>query len=225
VGQIKKDSPGNARLPVNITMPQMIYLALCNGNDAAACAILEECTSLLSETGDRLVSSLVFNMLHDIIMLLKLENPSILLNINVPRYEGSRQEDLFKKEFPGCFRQIAERIRSNKEDSITAFGRKILEYINEYLYDPELYSAMVLDHFDISQPTLQKLMKIVTGQTFLVYVETRRLTRAYEMLQAGNCTIQEVAAQCGFSKADSFYKAFKRSYGFPPSDILNRRGV
>jgi AraC-like DNA-binding protein len=225
VGRIKENSPGGARLPVNINMPQMVYLALYNGNDAAACAILEECVSLLPETGDHLVSGLIFNMLHDIVMLLKLENPSILLNINVPRYEGSRREDLFKKDFPGCFRQIAERIRSNREDSITAFGRRILDYINENLYDPELYSAMVLDHFDISQPTLQKLMKIVTGQTFLVYVETQRLTRAYEMLQEGNRTIQEVAAQCGFSKADSFYKAFKRTYGFPPSDILNRRPV
>jgi AraC-like DNA-binding protein len=225
VGQVKEDSPAIVRLPININMIQMIYLALCNGNDAAACAILEECASLLSETEDHLVSGLVFNMLHDIIMLLKLENSSVLLNINVPRYEGSRQEDLFKKDFPGCFRQIAERIRNKREDNITAFGRKILDYINEYLYNPELYSTMVLDHFDISQPTLQKLMKIVTGQTFLVYVETRRLTKAYEMLQMGNHTIQEVAVQCGFSKADSFYKAFKRTYGFPPSDILNRRVV
>jgi AraC-like DNA-binding protein len=223
VGQMKDDPPGRAQLPLNIYTPQMIYLALCNGNDAAACAILEECMPLLSETGG-LVSGLVFNMLHDVIMLLKLENPSILLNINAPRYEGSRREDLFKKDFPGCFRQIAEKIRSNREDRITAFGRKILDYINEYLYDPELYSTVVLDHFDISQPTLQKLMKIVTGQTFLVYVETQRLTRAYEMLQTGKGTIQEVAAQCGFSKSDSFYKAFKRTYGFPPSDILNRRG-
>jgi AraC-like DNA-binding protein len=223
VGQMRDDPPGRARLPVNINMPQMIYIALCNGNDAAACAILEECVPLVLEIEDRLVSGLVFNMLHDVIMLLKLENPSILLNINAPRYEGNRQEDLFKKDFPGCFRQIAERIRGSREDSITAFGRKILDYINEYLYDPELYSTMVLDHFDISQPTLQKLMKIVTGQTFLVYVETQRLTKAYEMLQAGKGTIQEVAAQCGFSKADSFYKAFKRTYGFPPSDILNRR--
>jgi AraC-like DNA-binding protein len=224
-GQIKEGSPGIARLPININIPQMIYLALCNGNDAAACAILEECVSLLLETEDHLVSGLVFNMLHDIIILLKLENPSVLVNINVPRYEGNRQEDLFKKDFPGCFRQIAERIRNKREDNITAFGRKILDYINEYLYNPELYSTMVLDHFDISQPTLQKLMKIVTGKTFLVYVETRRLTKAYEMLQTGNHTIQEVAAQCGFSKADSFYKAFKRTYGFPPSDILNRRVV
>jgi AraC-like DNA-binding protein len=218
----KKNSPGSVRLPVNINMPQIIYLSLCNGNDTAACAILEECVSLFSETEDHLVSGLVFNMVHDIIMLLKLENPSVLINIDVPCYEGSRQEDLFKKDFPCCFHQIAEKIRNNREDSITAFGRKILDYINEYLYDPELYSAMVLDHFDISQPTLQKLMKIVTGQTFLVYVETRRLTKAYEMLLAGNHSIQEVAAQCGFSKADSFYKAFKRTYGFPPSDILNR---
>jgi AraC-like DNA-binding protein len=78
---------------------------------------------------------------------------------------------------------------------------------------------MAADHFSISPPTLQKMVKSITGQTFLVYVEKQRLRMAYEMLSGGDHTIQETAAECGFANANSFYKAFKRVYGYPPSNI------
>jgi AraC-like DNA-binding protein len=109
----------------------------------------------------------------------------------------------------------------NKEEKAIQFGRQILDYIGQNLYNPELYSTMVLDHFNISQPTLQKLVKQVSGHTYLSYVETRRLTKARELLAEGGYTIQEVSVQCGFSNTNSFYKAFKRFYGFPPRDIKN----
>jgi AraC-like DNA-binding protein len=227
VGQIKDTAGGVVRLPFSIGIPQMIHNALCRGNDSAACAILEESleeSSSFQATEDYyLLSALIYNMLHDMIVLLKLENPVLLQDVTIPQHERGHEDDLFTKQFPDCFRLIAQKFRSTKEDNYTSFGRKILDYINEQLYNPELYSTMVLDHFNISQPTLQKLMKIITGQTFLVYVETRRLEKARQILSDGAYSIQEVAAQCGFSKTDSFYKAFKRTYGFPPSVMLHKK--
>jgi AraC-like DNA-binding protein len=226
VEQIKDIPPDNIQLPLSITMLEMIYNSLNNANDATACSILHDCAALLpelSESKDELISSIIHSRLSNMVMQLKLENPAILSDINIPAYvQGSRQ-NLFEIQFPECFRRICERMRNQSQSSITKFGQNIIDYINEHIYDPDLYITMVSDHFNISPPTLQKLVKKIAGQTFLVYVETQRLTRAYEMLQEGNHTIQQVAAQCGFSKADSFYKAFKRTYGFPPSDILNRR--
>jgi AraC-like DNA-binding protein len=227
VERIKDIPVDNIQLPLNITMLEMIYNSLNNANDASACSILRDCAALLSESPeseDDLISNIIHNRLSNMVMQLKLENPAVLFDINIPVYvQGSRQ-DLFERQFPECFRQICERIRNQSQNSITRFGQEIIDYINKHLYDPELYITMISDHFNISPPTLQKLVKRISGQTFLVYVETQRLTKAYGMLQAGNRTIQEVAAQCGFSKTDSFYKAFKRTYGFPPSGVLNRGG-
>ena len=223
VQRIKDTASGDAQLPVNIGMSQMIYNALCNGNAPTACAILEECTASLEADENYLLPALVFNMLHDMIILLKLENPDLLSDINIPRYERGNEDELFKKQFPECFSQIAQRIRNSREDSFNSFGRKVIDYINEHLYNPELYSTMVLDHFNISQPTLQKLMKIITSRTFLVYVETRRLEKAMQMLSVGGYSVQEISSSCGFSKTDSFYKAFKRTYGFAPSSMLHEK--
>jgi AraC-like DNA-binding protein len=228
VERIKDIPEDNIQLPLNITMLEMIYNSLINANDATACSILRDCVAPLLESPepeDGLISNIIHNRLSNMVMQLKLENPAALFDINIPAYVQGNRRDLFDRQFPECFRQICERIRSQSQNSITQFGQEIIDYINEHLYDPELYITLISDHFNISPPTLQKLVKKISGQTFLVYVETQRLTKAYEMLQAGKGTIQDVAAQCGFSKADSFYKAFKRTYGFPPSDILNRRMV
>jgi AraC family L-rhamnose operon transcriptional activator RhaR len=80
---------------------------------------------------------------------------------------------------------------------------------------------MVSDHFHISAPSIQKLVKKASGQTFLAYVESRRLRRAYEILARGEHGIGETAGLCGFSYASSFNRAFKRVYGFSPGRILN----
>ena len=217
-----KNAADYSGLPINIGIPQMIYNALISGNDTMACAILHECFASLPLSNNNLLPALVFNMLHDMIVLLKLENSELLKDVNIPQYKRGNEYDLFINQFPDSFRQIAKKIKTRKEDDINFLGRKVLDYINERLYDPKLYSVMVMDHFNISQPTLQKLMKIATGKTFLVYVETKRLEKAMHMILERNHTIQEISGQCGFSKTDSFYKAFKKTYGYAPSDTIKK---
>jgi AraC-like DNA-binding protein len=168
---------------------------------------------------DMFLIDVVSSLLHNMLILLKRENPAILINEEIPQYIRGREEDLINSQYPECFHRIGALIRQNREQSVTQFSGRILDYINQNLYNPNLYSAMVQDHFNISQPTLQKLIKELTGNTFLSYVETHRLTRAKELLSEGTYTVREVSEKCGFSNTNSFYKAFRRFYGFPPSDI------
>jgi AraC-like DNA-binding protein len=219
VGQIKNIAQSKYRIPVNISMLQMIHNALSNGNDTTACNILAECIADMPEDGDQFISGVVFNLLRDMLILLKTENQAVLVNEEIPRYVRGEDKNLFEKQFPECFRRIGGLIRKNKEESAFQFGKQIMDFINQNLYKPELYSTMVLEHFNISQPTLQKFIKQVSGRTYLSYVETRRLSKARELLAEGGHTIQEVSVKCGFSNANSFYKAFRKFYGFPPSDI------
>ncbi len=155
------------------------------------------------------------------LVILKIENPSILINEEIPQHIRGREDDLFTNQLPECFHRIGKLVRQRREESISRFGEKILDFINRNLFNPGLYSVMVQDHFNISQPTLQKLIKQVTGHTFLSYVENNRLARAKELLSEGIFTNQDITEKCGFSNTNSFYKAFKRVYGFPPSDIKN----
>jgi AraC-like DNA-binding protein len=217
------DSSQKIHLPLNIAMTEIMYSALCGGDDVTACTILKECAESLAEMKDPFVFEHVSSMLSTMITQLKLENPSILFNVSVPVYIHGKSDEIFGEIFPACFRQICQYIKAHKEKNINKFGREILEFIDRHLYDPQLYIAMVLDRFNISQPTLQKIVKNLSGQTFFSYVEKHRLNKAYDMLLNEQRSIKEVAGECGFSNTNSFYKAFKHHYGFSPNQIKNGR--
>ena len=217
------DIPGeNIQLPLGITTLELIYNNLNDANDEIACSILLECSALLPNSEDDLIPAIIHSRLSNMLMQMKLENHTVLFDIDIPVYIRENRREIFEKQFPECFRLICERIRNRRQNSITTFGQEIVDFINDHLYDPNLYITMIADHFNISPPTLQKLMKKISDQTFMVYIENQRLLRAHEMLMTGSYSIQEVAAQCGFAKADSFYKAFKRTYGFAPSKTINK---
>jgi transcriptional regulator GlxA family with amidase domain len=43
------------------------------------------------------------------------------------------------------------------------------------------------------------------------------------MLVPGAHTMAEIARETGFSNINSFYKAFKRVYGFPPGKVAKKK--
>jgi AraC-like DNA-binding protein len=82
---------------------------------------------------------------------------------------------------------------------------------------------MVAEHFNISKPTLQNVVKNLTGETVSSYIENKRLKKAWELLTAGCSTLADVAKESGFASLNSFYKTFKRVYGFPPGKAAKNK--
>jgi AraC-like DNA-binding protein len=187
-----------------------IRKALISGDEAMSLTILRDCVSALPKTEDPLIAGLLARMLSAMIRDI---NP----REETPEYVPGSQEEIFGRYYPDCFTRICESVRVHKEKDISALGRKVLAYINEHLYDPNLYITMVADHFNISAPTLQKLVKQCAGQTFQNYVEKGRLEHACELLLNSTDTITHIASACGFSNSTSFNRSFNRIYGFPPS--------
>jgi AraC-like DNA-binding protein len=206
---------------IRIRMLDKIREGLESGNDAAACVILQESAATLPEREDPSISILLADMFSGMIKELRNRYPELLGGIEVPAYTYGTQSVFFRQVLPDCFVDIGGRIRKHREKVISKSEQEILDFINGHICDPELYVNMVSDHFHISAPSIQKLVKKASGQTFLAYVENRRLRRAYEILARGEHSIRETAELCGFSYASSFNRAFKRVYGFSPGRILN----
>jgi AraC-like DNA-binding protein len=209
--------------PMVIGMLQMIYNSIKGGNDKAASAVLEETLSQISISGDTVLSEMIYTQLLNLVTLIKMENPSSLSGINIPVFVWDKREDLYKKEFPDCFAKICGIIRKNRAKSISRLGKDILNYINERIQDPLLYIPTIADHFNISKPTLQKVIKNLTGETVSSYIERKRLKKAWELLSGAYSTLADVAKESGFSSINSFYKTFKRVYGFPPGKAVKNK--
>ena len=205
--------------PLLIAMLQMIYDSIKSGNEKAACTILQETLSEIPMVNDSALSELIYTMLSNLILLIKMENSSSLASINIPVFAWDQWETLFSKEFPDCITKICKILRGNKERNITKFGKLILDYINDHFDDPQMYIPAISEHFNISNPTLQKIIKNLTGETVSTYIEKIRLKKAWEILTTNSYTLAETAKMSGFTNTNSFYKTFKRVYGFSPGKV------
>ncbi len=216
--QISEINYRRNHLPLSVASAQIIYGAFNNGNSEVALSALQDCLGSMP-WDDFIAVKHTYNMINNLIVHLKLEYPTTLHKVIVPSLKPENQGEVFLEQLPKCFVQICENIASWHQGGTGAFARQVIDYINSNIYNPDICVDMVANHFGISAPTLQKITRSVTGQTFFSYVEEERLARAYQLLTEDRLPVRDVASICGFANANSFYKAFKRKYSISPNSL------
>jgi AraC-like DNA-binding protein len=114
---------------------------------------------------------------------------------------------------------ICTYIKSNKARQETRLAASLVSYIDENIPNPMLNLSTVSSHFALSDRRIQNLIHEATAKTFFEYVNEKRMKMAYTLLSESAIPVNDIAAKCGFSLPNSFYKAFKRYFGFPPRDL------
>ena len=74
-----------------------------------------------------------------------------------------------------------------------------------------------------SQFHFQRKFSDYIGDTVSGYIRYRRLNKAAQRLQATNQSITDIAFSSGYGTSEAFTKAFKRSFGMPPSELKKRK--
>lgn len=147
-------------------------------------------------------------MIGHMLAQIKLEYPAELFRVVVPALDTSNLEHLYRVELPECFHQICQTLLDSRTPD-NDLPAAVLRFIHENLFSVDMCTTFVADHFGISKPNLQKILKNATGVTFSVFVSTQRMDRAYQLMQEPGVSVQKVAELCGFSSPNSFYKAFR----------------
>jgi AraC-like DNA-binding protein len=107
-----------------------------------------------------------------------------------------------------------DRAHKQKEAALTA---SLMASIDRNLSNPMLCLAGVASEFGLSETSTGKLVKKHTGKSFFEYVDQNRMKKAYALLAESEMPVNDVAQKCGFALVNSFYKSFKRHFGFPPT--------
>ena len=81
------------------------------------------------------------------------------------------------------------------------------------------FDNVTAEQFKISKKYLSQFLKEQTGKSYTEYVEELRLDHAMQLLRTTDLNITDIAEQCGFSTANTFYKAFRRKYQLSPSAV------
>ncbi len=97
---------------------------------------------------------------------------------------------------------------------------KVRRFIERELHNFDLGPAMIAAHLGLSRSTLYRLFTESGG--VLAYIRDRRLMRAMRILVRGEggrpLRISQLAYTVGFSDDKTFRRAFRRRFGFIPSE-------
>ena len=202
-------------MPLTYQDMTSLYTLINAANYNACMLVIEGCAEKLKNKDIEIIRH-TYYQLHNLLAQIRLENPVLLKDLLLPAFDAK----LGMRPLQDALLQICTRLTGEKEETTMQYARTVLEYVNEHIYDKDLYLQSVAAHFGISAPTLQKLMRIAAQNTFAAYVEEKRLAYAFELLSNQNLTVNSVSNQCGFASVNTFYKAFKRKYGISPQSAV-----
>jgi two-component system response regulator YesN len=113
-------------------------------------------------------------------------------------------------------RQVIDYVRSAEEKVYDQHMKKIIDFIDENMYSPELSLKMISDHFNYTSAYISRLFKKYNEKNFIDYVSEHRIEKAKLLLKDTDMPIHTISEETGFYNDTSFRRLFKRITGFSP---------
>ncbi|WP_430811109.1 helix-turn-helix domain-containing protein [Carboxylicivirga sp. 1411-1] len=104
------------------------------------------------------------------------------------------------------------------------FLQKVIKHIEDNLQNP-LFSAKTLaTNLNMSQPSLYRKLKALTGLSIAEFIRSIRIKRAAQLIVLKKYTITEISELIGFSDTAYFRKCFVKEFGITPSEYSKTHG-
>jgi AraC-like DNA-binding protein len=201
------------------TLMQQLYEALSTGDEEIVIPLLNKFqNSIVIDDCTGHIDQFILYNLRSVLVRVKLDRFDLLSCVKIPISNNPQNNDYAPELILKCCKHICEILNKNGAET-DLFANEIISYIDEHVYNSDFYTKTVMNAFDISENTLQKVIKRKTSSTFFEYIEEKRLKKAYYLLETTRLIINEVADQCGFSNYNSMYKSFKRNYNISPGSV------
>lgn len=123
------------------------------------------------------------------------------------------------------FRNIADKIFTERDEDDSANISKIVDFISRYASE-HMDEELSLDRFakllHYHPSYLSRVFKSVTGVTFSDYIAEIKIAKAKEMLNDTSMKIIDIAYALGFENASYFTRFFKKRTGLSPQEYKNK---
>lgn len=97
-------------------------------------------------------------------------------------------------------------------------------YLRKHLSNNILTIPFLAREFTMSESTLLRRIKRLTGLTPQQYLQEIRLEKARRLLKTRECSsVRQVASRVGYRNARSFSRSFRAHFGWLPSEELEGR--
>ncbi|MBO1256198.1 effector binding domain-containing protein [Alteromonas sp. 5E99-2] len=99
--------------------------------------------------------------------------------------------------------------------------QKGIEFIEDNL-DKPIPLTTISAHANISHWHFQRIFKALTNETLKSYVRSRRIANSMDSLFDQRLSILDVAIASGFESHEAYTRAFKKLFGYSPSEYRQR---
>ncbi|MDF3310544.1 helix-turn-helix domain-containing protein [Rhodococcus sp. T2V] len=152
--------------------------------------------------------------------LLALQNLLLSVDPQVPPRTGSMENEMLADAATTLLRAALLPLESRTPLRLEghALAVAMRSYIDDNLTDPTLTVENLGRALHVSVRQVYKVFAEHLNESPGTYIRRTRLRRAHNELSAGLSVLQS-AITSGFADPDTFTRAFKRHYGFPPSAL------
>lgn len=99
----------------------------------------------------------------------------------------------------------------------------IEKYIEQNYTDPSMGLNKISDEFQISESYFSHMFKEKTGVNFSTYLENIRMSEAARLIKETNISLNELYISVGYNNANTFRRAFKKTFGVTPSSMRDAK--
>ena len=122
----------------------------------------------------------------------------------------------------GTFLLLTAQMEMDMQKRITPVSRerdalisRSLQYIDRH-FRAEIQVSRMADHLNVSESSLHKCFKNHLGISVYRYITEKRMVHANMLLQEG-ASPTKIFTECGYHDYPTFYKAYTKAFGHPPS--------
>jgi signal transduction histidine kinase/DNA-binding response OmpR family regulator/ligand-binding sensor domain-containing protein len=102
------------------------------------------------------------------------------------------------------------------------FLNKAIELVNANLQNKNLGIEMMVDHLFMSQSTLFRKIKSLTGLSITGFIRALRTKKAAQFILQSNMKMSDIAYEVGFNDYKYFKKSFQQQFGCLPSEYREK---
>ena len=117
---------------------------------------------------------------------------------------------------------ILDKMSSDQKESINNTDiANCISYMEEHFCDPSLDIKALCGISFTSASSLQRAFAKRLTMSPKQYLIQLRMNRALELLTKNELSVKEISFSCGFTDEKYFSRAFKKRYGYSPSQLKN----
>ena len=117
---------------------------------------------------------------------------------------------------------ILDKMANDQKESINnTVVASCVRYMEKHYCDPGMDMETLYGMSFISASSLQRAFIKSLAMSPKQYLIQLRMNRALELLTKNELSVKEISFACGFTDEKYFSRAFRKRYGYPPSQLKN----